>query len=59
MKALCTERCQDWRRKFGPLGLECGELTGDSEGNDYTDLQRLQVRYTDCTDLRILEVGSE
>jgi ATP-dependent DNA helicase HFM1/MER3 len=29
-KALCDERCHDWKTRFEPLGLRCLELTGDS-----------------------------
>ncbi|KAH8090393.1 hypothetical protein HD553DRAFT_3646 [Filobasidium floriforme] len=31
-KALCTERYQDWKEKFQPLGLKCLEYTGDTDG---------------------------
>lgn len=30
LKALCTERSNDWRQKFGLLSLEVAELTGDT-----------------------------
>ncbi|KAL7753025.1 ATP-dependent DNA helicase MER3 [Sorochytrium milnesiophthora] len=30
-KALCSERAADWGRKFQPLGIHVGELTGDTE----------------------------
>ncbi|KAF8350588.1 hypothetical protein F5887DRAFT_939993 [Amanita rubescens] len=29
-KALCSERFRDWETKFGPLGIKCCELTGDT-----------------------------
>ncbi|PFH54231.1 hypothetical protein AMATHDRAFT_135953, partial [Amanita thiersii Skay4041] len=29
-KALCSERFRDWDGKFGPLGIKCCELTGDT-----------------------------
>ncbi|KAG8935054.1 Sec63 [Tulasnella sp. 417] len=29
-KALCSERFNDWTKKFGPLGVKCCELTGDT-----------------------------
>lgn len=32
-KSLCSERHRDWQAKFGPLGLQCAELTGDTEGS--------------------------
>lgn len=30
LKALCTERSNDWRHKFGVLSMEVAELTGDT-----------------------------
>ncbi|KOM38281.1 hypothetical protein LR48_Vigan03g166300 [Vigna angularis] len=30
-KALVQEKLRDWNKKFGPLGINCLELTGDSE----------------------------
>ncbi|POS73743.1 DEAD/DEAH box DNA helicase [Diaporthe helianthi] len=30
LKALCTERANDWKQKFGPLAMEVAELTGDT-----------------------------
>ncbi|KAJ0110104.1 hypothetical protein J7T55_014907 [Diaporthe amygdali] len=30
LKALCTERANDWRQKFGLLAIEVAELTGDT-----------------------------
>ena len=37
IKALCSERYLDWNLKFGPLGIKCVELTGDSDStlSDY------------------------
>ncbi|KAI9460032.1 P-loop containing nucleoside triphosphate hydrolase protein [Russula earlei] len=29
-KALCAERARDWTEKFGPLGIKCSEMTGDT-----------------------------
>ncbi|CAH1800548.1 unnamed protein product [Owenia fusiformis] len=46
MKALCSERMEDWRMKFGPLGLECKELTGDTELDDYFELQQVNIVMT-------------
>lgn len=31
VKALCYERHADWSLRFGPLGVKCLELTGDSD----------------------------
>ena len=46
MKALCSERFTDWQAKFGPLGLKCCELTGDSQLDDYFELQSAQIVMT-------------
>ena len=39
IKALCAERQDDWQRKFASHGLECAELTGDT---DYQQLRKVQ-----------------
>ncbi|XP_070567213.1 probable ATP-dependent DNA helicase HFM1 [Ptychodera flava] len=46
IKALCSERCDDWQQKFGPVGLKCKELTGDSEWDDYFELQDTNIIMT-------------
>lgn len=46
IKALCSERFEDWQAKFGPLGLRCCELTGDSQLDDYFELQNAQIVMT-------------
>lgn len=46
IKALCTERFEDWSEKFGPLGLQCSELTGDSQLDDYFELQNAHIIMT-------------
>ena len=43
MKSLCCERVDDWRQKLSPLGLQCLELTGDSEINDFSTLHHVHV----------------
>ena len=43
IKALCTERYEDWQAKFGPLGLQCCELTGDTQLDDYAELQNAHI----------------
>jgi len=43
IKALCAERYTDWSNKFGPLGLSCCELTGDTEIDDYFELQHAHI----------------
>lgn len=32
-KALCSERRDDWSRKFGPFNIQCHELTSDMDTN--------------------------
>ena len=46
IKALCSERFEDWRAKFGTLGLRCCELTGDTQLDDYFELQNAQIVMT-------------
>lgn len=43
IKALCSERYLDWRGKFEPFGLKCKELTGDTEMDDYFQLQEVNI----------------
>lgn len=43
MKSLCSERVDDWRQKLSPLGLQCLELTGDSNLSDFSSLHHVQV----------------
>ncbi|KAE8339216.1 hypothetical protein BDV24DRAFT_176191 [Aspergillus arachidicola] len=38
-KSLCSERFRDWNRKFNSLGLQCAELTGDT---DYTQMRNVK-----------------
>lgn len=38
IKALCSERHEDWKNKFTVHGLKCIEITGDSEVLDYVSL---------------------
>ncbi|XP_071110692.1 probable ATP-dependent DNA helicase HFM1 [Haliotis cracherodii] len=38
VKALCSERYLDWKRKFQPHGLSCMELTGDTEMDELAGL---------------------
>ena len=34
MKSLCSERFEDWSKKFGALGVNCSQITGDTEDQD-------------------------
>ena len=45
-KSLCSERYRDWYRKFKNLGLECIELTGDTERFQRHTLQRASIIVT-------------
>jgi ATP-dependent DNA helicase HFM1/MER3 len=39
-RALCSERFRDWSKKFTSLGLQCAELTGDT---DYAQSRLVQT----------------
>lgn len=45
-KALCSERQRDWQKKFGPLNLNCVELTGDSDLADLRNVQSANIIIT-------------
>ncbi|KAF2104046.1 P-loop containing nucleoside triphosphate hydrolase protein [Rhizodiscina lignyota] len=45
-KALCAERQRDWQKKFGSLGLDCAELTGDSNASDLKNVQSATIIIT-------------
>ncbi|XP_056091550.1 probable ATP-dependent DNA helicase HFM1 [Rhinichthys klamathensis goyatoka] len=46
IKALCSQRYEDWKQKFGPLGLNCKELTGDTEIDDIFEIQDAHLIFT-------------
>ncbi|XP_038649736.1 probable ATP-dependent DNA helicase HFM1 isoform X2 [Scyliorhinus canicula] len=46
IKALCNQRHEDWKEKFGPIGLNCKELTGDTEMDDYFEIQDAHIIIT-------------
>eukprot|EP00794_Sanderia_malayensis_P006137 gene6137-6843_t len=46
IKALCSERHQDWTTKFGQFGLKCTELTGDTDMDDFHVLQSSHIVLT-------------
>jgi len=46
VKALCSERYEDWNEKFGPFGIKCKELTGDTELDDFFELQDVHIILT-------------
>ncbi|KAI9367391.1 Sec63 Brl domain-containing protein [Aspergillus egyptiacus] len=45
-KSLCSERFRDWNRKFNPLGLQCAELTGDTDHTQLRNVQNSQIIIT-------------
>lgn len=45
-KSLCSERQKDWQKKFSHLGLECAELTGDTDQNQLRFVQNADVIIT-------------
>ncbi|KAJ3213982.1 Sec63 [Dinochytrium kinnereticum] len=42
-KALCTERSQDWQKKFRVLGISCNELTGDTDSTTMYEIQKSNI----------------
>ncbi|XP_028987993.1 probable ATP-dependent DNA helicase HFM1 isoform X2 [Betta splendens] len=46
IKALCSQCFENWKRKFGPLGLNCKELTGDTEIDDFFEIQDSHIILT-------------
>ncbi|KAL4932118.1 putative DEAD/DEAH box DNA helicase (Mer3) [Aspergillus undulatus] len=45
-KSLCSERFRDWSRKFQVLGLQCAELTGDTDHTSLRNVQHSQIIIT-------------
>ncbi|KAG8224071.1 hypothetical protein J437_LFUL001148, partial [Ladona fulva] len=46
IKALCSERYQEWIEKFSPFGLRVLEITGDTDSSDYNQLQNFNIVIT-------------
>lgn len=46
IKALCSERARDWQKKFTPLGLNCVELTGDTDSANLGHVQSADIIIT-------------
>ena len=46
LKALCTERLSDWKRKFSPFNIKCLEVTGDSDIDDYSAIKTTNLIFT-------------
>ncbi|OJJ49132.1 hypothetical protein ASPZODRAFT_157591 [Penicilliopsis zonata CBS 506.65] len=45
-KSLCSERFRDWNRKFDKLGLQCAELTGDTDHASLRGIQHSHIIIT-------------
>ncbi|BCR83135.1 Sec63 [Aspergillus chevalieri] len=45
-KSLCSERFRDWSKKFMTLGLQCAELTGDTDQTQLRSVQSAQIIIT-------------
>ena len=45
-KSLCSERQRDWQQKFSTLGLECAELTGDTNNVHLRNVQGAHIIIT-------------
>lgn len=45
-KSLCSERQRDWQLKFENLGLQCAELTGDTDYAQQAHVQRANLIIT-------------
>ncbi|MEQ2185398.1 hypothetical protein GOODEAATRI_017781 [Goodea atripinnis] len=46
IKALCSQCYDNWSKKFGPLGLTCKELTGDTEVDDLFEIHDSNIIVT-------------
>ncbi|XP_041847498.1 probable ATP-dependent DNA helicase HFM1 [Melanotaenia boesemani] len=46
IKALCSQCFENWKKKFGPLGLSCKELTGDTEIDDFFEIHDSHIILT-------------
>ncbi|PWA13974.1 hypothetical protein CCH79_00017037, partial [Gambusia affinis] len=46
IKALCSQCYDSWTKKFGPLGLNCKELTGDTEIDDLFEIHDSHIILT-------------
>ncbi|XP_056212401.1 probable ATP-dependent DNA helicase HFM1 [Falco biarmicus] len=46
IKALCSQRFDDWKEKFGPIGLSCKEITGDTMMDDLFEIHHAHIIIT-------------
>jgi ATP-dependent DNA helicase HFM1/MER3 len=45
-KSLCSERQRDWQQKFRMFGIECAELTGDTDPAQLRNVQAASIIVT-------------
>ncbi|CAG8444493.1 575_t:CDS:10 [Acaulospora morrowiae] len=45
-KAICSERAKDWSQRFRPIGITCGELTGDTDSTHIADIKKSHIIIT-------------
>ncbi|KAJ3703908.1 hypothetical protein LUZ61_007613 [Rhynchospora tenuis] len=45
-KALVQEKVRDWKHKFGSLGINCLEMTGDNEFSNFKSIQDSDIILT-------------
>ncbi|CAK8676681.1 unnamed protein product [Clavelina lepadiformis] len=46
IKALCSERNEAWSHKFNTVGLNCQEMTGDSDIDEFWQIQKADIILT-------------
>ena len=57
IKALCSERFNDWTSKFERYGVVCKELTGDSEADDFYSLKNATLIFTTPVSMVLYFIG--
>ncbi|CAO3667117.1 unnamed protein product [Rhizopus microsporus] len=45
-KSLCSERANDWEKKFKPFGIECKEYTGDTQNSTVASIRKTAIIVT-------------
>lgn len=45
-KSLCSERYRDWQAKFEIFGIQCAELTGDTESHNLRNVAKASIIVT-------------
>lgn len=46
LKALCSERASDWKKKFAPLAMDVAELTGDTSQIEMARVRQASIIVT-------------